>query len=125
MRWSQVSLYGLLKRQFSTYSPKSCPRNHFNLLYGRIALIEMCVFVCGQGQDASEIAVLVDIELALTVWREFDPVYQRVCGKNADLFFAMRQIIPGLVFVLPSQGRYGMIVSACSREIDSRFIQSR
>jgi len=53
------------------------PRNHLNLHYRRVALIERPFFLRGQAQDARKVAVKVDIELAFRVGRERDLLDQR------------------------------------------------
>ena len=53
------------------------PRNHLNLLNGRVALIERPVFLSGKGQDPGKIPVKVDFQLALLVRRQFDPIHER------------------------------------------------
>ena len=67
------------------------PRNHLNLLYRRVALIERPVFVCGHGEDAGEVAEQVDVELAFAVRRQFDPLDER--ADDVGGFGAVRIVI--------------------------------
>ena len=51
---------------------ESCPRNHLNLLNGRVALVERPVFFPSKTEDSSEIAVKVDFQLSLLIRPQFD-----------------------------------------------------
>ena len=77
LNWGHDDLFDHRLNDLDGFLSDEGPRNQLNLHNRKVALFERPVSVCGHGEDSSEIAAKIDIQLTLAVRGQGDLVHQR------------------------------------------------